>query len=376
MNNILEKDKKLIYLLVCSINNIKPDENIVNKMDLEELYKYSKFHMVSASVYVALKSIGIENDKFNESLNKSIRNTILFDIERQKIFKEFEQNKIWYLPLKGIIIKDMYPQNGMREMSDNDILYDKSRQQDVKRIMEKNGYNTESIGVLHHDTYTKPPVLSFELHTALFGKASNFSTYYRNIEQKLLKDKDNLYGYHFSDEEFYIYMALHEYKHYSNYGIGIRCLLDCYVYLKEKKDSLDWSYIKEQMEKLGIYDYEEKRRKISEKIFSSIHFPELTNEEEKMLLYFLHSGVYGTRMQKIENELEKEKIKHKHNFKMYYILDRMFPSYKEMKMNYPKVCKCRILLPVAYFYRMLRNLIRYRDNINLELKQIKKSRNQ
>jgi len=344
MNSIETKDKNLIYLLACAINNIKPDESIVNEINLEELYEYSQFHMVTASVCVALESMGIKDQRFIEVLNKSIRNTILFNIERKKIFQEFEKKQIWYLPLKGIIIKDLYPKNGMREMSDNDILYDKSKQLEVKKIMCSSGYIAESIGESNHDVYVKLPVLSFELHTSLFGKENAFSTYYTNIEQKMLKDKDNLYGYHFSDEDFYIYNTLHEYKHYSNYGTGIRSLLDCYVYVRNKKESLNWVYIEEQMKMLGIYDYEEKRKRISEKIFSNINFQKLTNEEEKMLLTFLRSGVYGTMKRKVENRIEEERKKHKNNLKMYYILNRMFPSYKEMYLNYPKLCKHKIVV--------------------------------
>lgn len=372
MSNISENEKNLIYMLYCSVNNLKPDENIVKQINLEELYKVCKFHMVSATVCVALESSGIRNEKFNEQLKKSIRNTILFDIERQKIFQEFEQSEIWYLPLKGIIIKDLYPKNGMREMSDNDILYDKSKQQEVKEIMEKNGYHTETIGVLHHDTYTKPPVLNFELHTSLFRKESRFSTYYKNIEQKLIKDERNKYGYHLSDEDFYIFSTIHEFKHYSRSGTGIRYLLDCYVYMNAKKDTLNWNYITQEMKTLGIYDYEYKRRKIAEKIFSGNNLQELTTEEEKMLLTYLKSGVYGTTKRKVENGIEKEQLKHKNNVKIFYILGRVFPSYDEMKMRFPRLCKHKALLPLGYVWRLLRGILKKRKSINLELNEIKK----
>ncbi len=35
---------------------------------------------------------------------------------------------IWYMPLKGAILHTLYPVSGMREMADNDVLYDSTRQ--------------------------------------------------------------------------------------------------------------------------------------------------------------------------------------------------------------------------------------------------------
>ena len=53
-----------------------------------------------------------------------MRKALLFDAERKGILDFMEQRGIWYLPLKGVVLKDYYPAVGMRQMSDNDILYD------------------------------------------------------------------------------------------------------------------------------------------------------------------------------------------------------------------------------------------------------------
>jgi len=133
----------------------------------------------------------------------------------------------------------------MREMADNDVLFDAYKQKQSKEIMLAHGYAAESVGKTHHDVYMKPPVLNFELHTALFGSAhaEPLFKYYADTKSFLRKDEGNNYGYHFSDEDFYVYMTAHEWKHYDGSGTGIRSLLDCYVYCKVKGDLLDWDYI-------------------------------------------------------------------------------------------------------------------------------------
>ena len=58
--------------------------------------------------------------------------------------------------------------NGMREMADNDLLYDRIKQSEVKNIMIARGYFAESVGKTNHDVYIKSPVFNFEFHTELF----------------------------------------------------------------------------------------------------------------------------------------------------------------------------------------------------------------
>lgn len=59
---------------------------------------------------------------FRREKSKIIRKLSLYDIERSKIFAALENKGIWYLPLKGIVVRNCYPKVSMREMSDNDTL--------------------------------------------------------------------------------------------------------------------------------------------------------------------------------------------------------------------------------------------------------------
>ena len=86
------------------------------------------------------------------------------EYERKAIFEEFGKNGIWYMPLKGAVLKDYYPLPVMRQMSDNDILFDASRADDVKMIMESLGFTSVYFDTGHQDDYQKAPVSHFEMH--------------------------------------------------------------------------------------------------------------------------------------------------------------------------------------------------------------------
>ena len=137
-------------------------------------------------------------------------------------------------------MKEYYPKYGMREMSDHDILFDASRAEDVRTMMERLGFRAEHFGTGNHDCYYKKPVLNFEMHRALFGPDHDekLYAYYKDTKNRLIGDG---WEKHFSPEDFYPYMTAHEYKHYSVSGTGLRSLLDTYVYLK--KEQLDMDYV-------------------------------------------------------------------------------------------------------------------------------------
>ena len=363
--NTLYKD--LIYLLSCAVNGITPDTAKVQAMDLERLYRLAKFHTVRGAVCIALKRAGVHDKQFDQAYKKAVRKNIYLDMERTAILSDFEQQGIWYMPLKGSVLKDLYPENGMREMADNDVLFDAEKQEQSREIMLSHGYTAEHYGVGNHDVYMKPPVLNFELHTSLFGSAhaEPLYRYYADTKRLLIKDEGNNYGYHFSDEDFYVYMTAHEWKHYSGGGTGIRSLWDCYVYCKIKGESLDWEYITAQCKQLEIADFEKERRSLAVKIFSSDTLPDLTESEQEMLIFYLTAGTYGT----FDNAIKK---KLKDQSKLSFWVHSIFIPRKQMAASVPFTAKSPLLYPVGVAWRCGRVLIKRRDRLKQTIKAVKK----
>lgn len=350
----------LIYLAACGVNNVRADRAVLGDVDMEELYRISCTHFLDALVGTTLKHAGITiPQNWNERISKAIRKALLFDTERAKILSFMEQNGIWYLPLKGVILKDYYPSVGMRQMSDNDILFDYSFCDKVRKYMDSLGYETEGTGRGNHDVYKKEPVYNFELHKALYGKLhqDGWGEYYENVKDRLILNEGSSYGYHFTDEDYYVYITSHAYKHYSAGGTGLRTLLDFYVYLKAKPE-LDFSYIEKECEVLGIRAFEKHSRELCKKVFegTALNGQEalensLSEEDKEMLAYYFSSGVYGTMERGVENRVHKYQQKTGRKSKFRYILGRIFPNSKVMECYYPAFGKHKILIPIGWVYR-------------------------
>lgn len=330
--NSIEIYEEIVYLISCALNDIIPENIKLTHLDL--LYLFSKRHSLTAMIAYTLESTKIFSSidsqmskQWKEAKDKAIRKNILLDNERKLILDEMEEAKIWHVPLKGIILKDLYPKYGMREMADNDILYDKYRQKDVMNIFLKHHYKAESIGVGVHDVYMKEPIYNFEMHTDLF--ASDLNDYYHDIKERLCLKQGKQFSYDFTDDDFYIYMIAHAHKHYSHSGTGLRTLVDIYVYNQKKQ--LDRNYIKQELKKLGIEEFEEKTRKLVYQLFnrtSKFSIDELTEDDQQLFLYYCDSGTYGNLKKRIENSLQET-----HGHKLKYLLTRLFPNRKWCKNN-------------------------------------------
>ena len=359
----------LIYLVACAVKEEKPDPEVVKAMDLSAVFSLAKSHSLSGAAAFAVEAAGFRSGTTTKLLSDVVHRNTRFSIEKEAVTQKLKEAGIWYVLLKGAVIKDYYPRPEMREMSDHDILFDASRAEDVKTIMESLGYKVEYFNVGAHDVYFKAPVLNFEMHRMLFSKMDDMQQlveYFEKAADRLLGDGVEK---HFSPEDFYIYVVAHEFKHFRNFGTGLRSVLDIFVYLSKVK--MDEVYVNEVLEKLGLAEFEKKNRALAMHLFGD---GKLTEEDEEMLKYVFSSGTYGTITNHVSNTLQRTNMS-----KTRYALSRLFtpirksnPSYNAYAKMYPLFYKHKLLFPFLPFYRAIRAM---RDGrLQKEVKALKKAK--
>ncbi|MBR4627311.1 MAG: nucleotidyltransferase family protein [Ruminococcus sp.] len=352
----------MLYLVACAINGRTPSVSRINGMELAAVYALCEEHSLTAAAAYALEAAGIRNNDFVQAKEKAVRKNIILDADRQAVFQRFEEEKIWYLPLKGVLMKEWYPRLGMRQMTDNDILFDPEKRERVRDIMTELGFSCRHYGLGKDDNYYREPVSNFEMHFELFISGIDNAPaveYYKNVRERLVRDEDNEYGYHFTDEDYYIYLIAHEYKHFILSGIGVRSLLDIFVYMNRFSDTLDWEYIGNELQKLGIYDFEKQSRNLAMKLFG---FEKLSTDEKKLLDYFVTSGTFGTlthMMERLTSESQTTGA---------YVWRRIFPPMSIIRTYYPFYYKHKYLLPLLPVQRAAKALSVSRGKVRNELK--------
>lgn len=360
----------LRYLIRCAVHRHKADPARIRAMDLTRLYQISRFHSLAALSYTAVESAWDGHPPqdllpagWKEARDAAIRNSLLFAAERKALESFCEAKGIWYLPLKGAVLQKDYPGLGLREMADNDILYDAACQQQVYDWFVGRGYAAVEYRQGVHDTYHKPPVLNFEMHTALFEASTRpeWADYFRGAAARSLPMEGTRLGRRFTREDFYLYLLAHMYKHFAAGGTGIRSLLDVFIFRRAYGEELDQDVVRQGLEQLNLTDFDRQTCALAQKIFGC--GDPLCEAEVEKLNYYLTSGTHGTVDHRVDKQLKKmagttQNITGK--TKALYGFRRLFPDRAFMEMwcrhDAPFFLHHSGLMPLAYGYRLIYNL--------------------
>ncbi len=102
-----EAIETLVYLCSCAINKKSPDFERIAAVDLQNLFMVSEEHMLSSICGKMLESIGIINPSFKNAVALAQRKAVILNNEFSLITAALESSGIWYMPIKGAVMKDL-----------------------------------------------------------------------------------------------------------------------------------------------------------------------------------------------------------------------------------------------------------------------------
>lgn len=340
--------------------------SIVNNINPEEIFEFSVKQQIVSLIYYGLKkSQGDAAKKISDKLFQSMV-LLLNQSEKQiyeskRLFDELESKGIRYTPLKGIILKELYPCSDMRQMGDVDLLIDNSRYKEVKELMTELGYELH-IETAYEYIWKKGNVV-FELHKYLFDpENTELSDFSESISYKSAAGSSR---YDMSIEDMYIYLVLHFIKHYMKRGAGVRFVIDMYVYMR-KYPQMNMEYIRKRLNKLGFYEFYKNIERLIDVWFS--------DKESDSIVDFITSKlfcdtVYGdTRSGYValySREQEKSKFP-----KLKIFLKAVFPNLRIMKSKYKILNSVPAALPIMWVYHWLRVIFFRRESVKNQLNML------
>ncbi len=339
-------------------------------MDPEALTALAKAHKMSALALEGLTKIGGMSEEYKtlrDNAGKAVYQVLQLDMERKALISFSEERKIPYMPLKGSLLKELYPKNGLREMCDNDILYDVCRQKEVADFFTARGYQAQ-LDLATDDSFLRGP-LHFEMHRKLFSVSHDeiIRSYYENVWDRLEPVRDGSAEFRFTDEDFYVYCLAHAFKHYDNGGTGLRILPDLYLF-EQKHPNLDFGYIRREADKLGFGAWAEEIRALAKALLDvPSRTPNLTPAQEEMLTYLASSGAYGFRERRMQNTIAKTS-------KAAYLWRRIFPPMSFYRDFEPFYYRHKLLIPFCWLKRLFRGLGTKRKSTISELQEWKRQK--
>ena len=347
-------EKGIIALVKSAITGTKV--TVPENFNWQKAFELAEKHQIIPMIYYGVFNSDLTPP--NEILSKlemktyyciAVNTKQIFELER--IFSAFDQNKICYLPLKGTLLKKLYPNPVLRQMSDADILIKPEQYVKIQEIMSGLGF-TEILESDHELIWNKKNALHVELHKRLIPSYNKDYYKYYGDGWKVANPVATQTGRHeMSDEDNLIYLFTHFSKHYRDGGIGIRHMTDLYIFIS-KKDTLDKKYIENELVKLQLFKFYTNIISTMAVWFDGANENDMTDFITSKIL---GSGSYGTYSAHVAASALKA-TKPNDSAKIVRSRKRLkmaFPPYQKMCLIYPFLKKWPVMMPFMWISRIV-----------------------
>ena len=332
----------LIASEVCGMTIDRSQYELTDE-ELVKLYKLAKSHDLAHLVGDALINNDLIGDgeikaKFQKQIMLAVYRYEKINYELGRLRKVLNEAEIPFIPLKGSVIRQYYPEPWMRTSCDIDVLvHDEDLQRTVSYLSDNLGYRRESQNSHDISMFTQGGV-HIEVHYDLVedGRANSAAEVLKRAWNVAVKHDGCNYQYEMPDEMFYFYHIAHMAKHFvGTGGCGIRPFLDIW-FLNHRID-----FNREKREKLlsdgGLGVFAKQAELLSEVWFGNAEHTKITRQMEE---YILRGGVYGTNTNRVAVQQQKK------GGKVRYALFKIFIPYDVIKFHYPILQKHKWLTPI------------------------------
>lgn len=283
----------------------------------------------------------------------------------EQLYRVFEENGIDYLPMKGCILKKLYPQPELRPMGDADILIRMDQYDKIRPLMQQLGYEEKE--ETHHELVWQNGRLHVELHKCLFAPTNRDLFRYFGDGWSMAK-KQAGHCWELSNEDTFLHMFAHMTKHYRSSGIGARHFVDLYVY-RNRFPEMDEGYIEREAAELGFLEFYRNVKQLLRVWFQNAPVDDKTSF---ITQYIFASGNWGdqeTRFisEQLRRTVGKDKIE---NSQRTAWVKALFPPLQKMQHDYPILFKCPYLYPLFWVPRWVRGILRRPGQIRRKMQAL------
>ena len=347
-------EQVLFCLLRIAVCNWAGDEAVraaCTPETLERVYaiavKYDLAHLLG----IALNKLGLGDMPAAKSANQqqmlATYRYIQLSHEQAAVSQVLEEGAIPFIPLKGAVMRDLYPESWMRTSCDMDILI---HEEDLERATEllKTRLQYTCKGRSPHDVaLDSPGGVHLELHYTVLERTElvMLPKVMETIWEEATPAEGKRYHMVLSDAMFYCYHIAHMAKHFEIGGCGVRSLLDTWI-LRHRVE-FDEKARETLLARGGLTAFAKAAESLSEAWFSGAEKDSLSTQMEQ---YILTGGLYAG----MENRVAVEHAR-KHRG-LSYVLSRVFLPYEVMAGQYPVLKKRKWLLPFCHVMRWCKRL--------------------
>lgn len=255
------------------------------------------------------------------------------------------------IALKGMIMRNIYPVSGMRQMADVDVLIKPYNYSQVRDILVPLGYMGSDAGESSwkHDSFKKG-VVHIEAHKRLTDDSALIRDWEEHMWKRASCDAAGVW--HMSDVDFFVFHIVHMYKDIMNGSLGLRRIAD--TWLIEQDFSSD--VIKQALIELGDMDldvFAERMLRLGRACMGDVS---MDTDSELLLRHAFAYGIYGSEVSYKAGRIASMSHGSFTEGKVRSALAAVFLPYSRMKAQFPELEHKPILLPFCWGKRIVRSL--------------------
>jgi hypothetical protein len=368
---------QLVQLLLSAIHEGKKEIDSTQIIKWKSIIAEAEAHNVKGLLYSAINKSEYLKYVEKESLEQWKRDTLFTGISQiehirqiSKVLKVFNKENISVIALKGLVVRNFYPNPELRTMSDADVLVKREDLNRVKKLLNDLGYieaeTTEAHIVFEHAGH-----YDIEVHWTLTdmnyfkGQPVFENQIWENTIKVKVGDSEAL---SLSFEDLAVHLCIHMAVHSVSSGFGVRQLCDLVLLVEKKGHLIDWSSFLNKIKKCGIEKFTISIFLVCTQLFN-MTIPKALNNiklvEEELLTLLINdifsSGVHGKRSisrmfgnQLAYNSSNLDSLNSVGIVKKFIML--LFSPNNKLSDRYSYAKKNIILLPIAWIHHFGRGV--------------------
>lgn len=317
----------------------------------EDIYK--KLYLLSAKhdlAHIAASALSKAGRLGDDEISRQFRKQLMLSVYRaeqqgyalEQTSEILSKAEIPHIPLKGSVIRKLYPEPWMRTSCDIDVLVHPEDLDGAMQALCSGGFVHLQDSAEHDYSLAAPNDVHLELHFVLMthGYWAAADKLLGTVWEYAVPDKRGHNCYCMANEMFMFYHIAHMAKHFVHGGCGIRPLID--LQLLREKMPCDMDKLNDMLNEATLAEFYQSAFVLCGVWFEDSSHTERTREMEQ---YILSGGVYGTA----SNAAMIKAAKGERTSETF--LKLMFLPRKNLEIIYPRLKKYPALFP---FYQMKR----------------------
>ena len=334
-----------------------------DNVDWEKLLELARIHSVIGIVgYMGKKFPICPDQRYSGGFRSLCMSTISLYARRHALALEMaaqlEQAGIDHILMKGFILREYYPVPELRTFTDIDLVIRPEDRQKSHQLMLSLGFAVKDDWEPIYSYYRGEEY--YEIHTRMMeidvSEKADYQGYFANAWAHARAV--SAHSYRFTPEFHFLYMLTHIAKHIHGSGAGIRLYLDVAAFVRRHGGTLDWQWLRQELQSLQLCDFARVVLGAVERWFGIGNPLSTAPVPEEILADFtdftLEAGVFGHH----NRDGALAKMKHQQQdtsgSRTALLLRQIFPKAETIQSRYTYLQDKPWLLPAAWIHRLVK----------------------